>query len=940
MESSKRELLLNACASGNVETIKELLREWPVDPKSIVDDEGGSLLHVASMEGHVGVVKFLVEELSFSCEERESSGSGDTAIHDAARGKSVPVLRYLIEDCRSDPACRSGDGRTPLHSACEVNEGNVDVVQYLIEKHRVSLSCADDEGNTPLHSAAHAGNLELVMYLCGFKGCPVDYRNREGDSPLDLAAAGDHLNVVKYFVGLHQYSPVLHKSECTPLHKACREGHLAVASYFIHDIGINPSDEDDEGQTALHYAALSGNVNLIKFLTDEKECNVYHQSHEGHTPLHAAAFGGNLEAVQYLISKKRCNPSLAGNDGFTPLHAACQNGHLNVAKYLVYEQQVDPLCRDKEGKTAVDFAAHSGNLDLVIFLLEDKLCCGRSQSNMPLLTAALSGHIEVVKYLIRKGYCDPHSKGTLGRTALHAACDGGNISIAQYLIDECNVSCACEDNNGDSPLHYAACHGNLNLAKLLLEQPSCNMYHRNTTGSTALHDTAYHGYLDIVTYLVSVKHCDPESKGGKGEWTPLHFASQEGHLDIVKYLVGEAGVNPICEDDDGITPVDAALAQGHQDIVQCLRKHLSRIQHVSSCKCHINCYLYSLPYMCAYLLLKHPFLSSAGELSQHEMKPLAKKRAHATGIVLGSGSFGTVIEVMVGHKLYAAKRYRTVTTDNFIRKISLEANILSNLQHPNIVQYYGLCCQSALDIPLLLMERLMTSLHSYLLQHAGTSIALPTKLAFLCDIASGLSYLHGLNPVIVHRDLTAKNVLLDTSLTAKIADFGNSRIIDMDAEMTPESMTAQPGTLDYMPPEAFGESANYTTSLDMFSFGHLALVVVAQKNIRLSVPKVRTANSQEIYSELERRTTYFDLLKNIISDLHSILPIIRHCLSDDPAQRPSAHEVESALLQVAGPHYYERKKAKKLGKCKCMSVHCCFSNCVPVSLYSQVIKLL
>lgn len=307
------------------------------------------------------------------------------------------------------------------------------------------------------------------------------------------------------------------------------------------------------------------------------------------------------------------------------------------------------------------------------------------------------------------------------------------------------------------------------------------------------------------------------------------------------------------------------------------------------------------------------------------MKPLAKKRAHATGIVLGSGSFGTVIEVMVGQEIYAAKRYRTVPTDNFIRKISLEANILSNVKHPNIVQYYGLCCHAALDVPLLLMERLMTSLHSYLLEHARTSIALPKKLAFLCDVASGLSYLHSLNPVIIHRDLTAKNVLLDISLTAKIADFGNSRIIDLDAEMTPDSMTAQPGTLDYMPPEGFGENAKYTTSLDMFSFGHLALVVIAQKNIRLPVPKVKPVNSQQICTELERRKPYFDVLSNIISDEHSIVPVIRQCLSDDPEQRPSANEIESALLEVVGSHYHERKKAKKLSKCECTCLDCCLT---------------
>jgi serine/threonine protein kinase len=62
---------------------------------------------------------------------------------------------------------------------------------------------------------------------------------------------------------------------------------------------------------------------------------------------------------------------------------------------------------------------------------------------------------------------------------------------------------------------------------------------------------------------------------------------------------------------------------------------------------------------------------------------------------------------------------------------------------------------------------------------------LTLKRSMLEDVARGLLYLHKHTPQIVHRDLTAKNVLLTSCFVARITDFGNSRIIDL-----------QPGELD------------------------------------------------------------------------------------------------------------------------------------------------
>ena len=67
-------------------------------------------------------------------------------------------------------------------------------------------------------------------------------------------------------------------------------------------------------------------------------------------------------------------------------------------------------------------------------------------------------------------------------------------------------------------------------------------------------------------------------------------------------------------------------------------------------------------------------------------------------------------------------------------------------------------------------------------------------------------------PIIIHWDLTARNVLLNSAMVVKIADFGVALIVDLQPDQ----------------PEAMGEHANYNSSLDAFSFGNLDPFIFTQ----------------------------------------------------------------------------------------------------------------
>ena len=158
-----------------------------------------------------------------------------------------------------------------------------------------------------------------------------------------------------------------------------------------------------------------------------------------------------------------------------------------------------------------------------------------------------------------------------------------------------------------------------------------------------------------------------------------------------------------------------------------------------------------------------------------------------------------------------------------VSKYVEECKLMSDIRHPNLVQFLGLCFLPHSPLPVIVMERLLTSFDDLL--ETNPNIPLCLKRSILADVAKGLTYLHSRKPVVIHRDLSATNVLLDSSMHAKISDLGNARIIDF---CSTQRMSSIPGAAVYMPPEAISENCQYGPRLDSFSFGHLTLFAVTQ----------------------------------------------------------------------------------------------------------------
>lgn len=276
-----------------------------------------------------------------------------------------------------------------------------------------------------------------------------------------------------------------------------------------------------------------------------------------------------------------------------------------------------------------------------------------------------------------------------------------------------------------------------------------------------------------------------------------------------------------------------------------------------------------------------------------ELKEFVLNNVEKTGKNLGRGAFGDVEELMIDGKHYAGKLLHSAFLDpqnlgvnNILEKFVKECQLLEDICHPNIVQFIGICFFKENPYPVLVMEKLDMSLDDLLM--STEKLSTPLKLHILRDISEGLVYLHhGRSNPIIHRDLTTRNVLINKDpLHAKIADLGNASIIDKN--VLARTLTQMPGTQVYMPPEAVGRDPHYSTSLDMFSFGHLALYTINQVFPgNLHSPTFLDQQSQKLCprSELDRRKEHIDTLCLNLGHNHAVTLIIKQCLSNAKIER-------------------------------------------------------
>ena len=239
-----------------------------------------------------------------------------------------------------------------------------------------------------------------------------------------------------------------------------------------------------------------------------------------------------------------------------------------------------------------------------------------------------------------------------------------------------------------------------------------------------------------------------------------------------------------------------------------------------------------------------------------------------------------------------------------------ECRFLSEIRHPNIVQYLGVVRDGETGLPVLLMELMDDSL-THFLEQSEELLAYHVQVNISHDIALVVAFLH-LNH-IVHCDLSSNNVLLiGAGSRAKVTDFGMSKLIKLNPHMS--DLTKCPGTPAYMAPEAMFDPPVYTEKLDCFQVGVLMIQIITRKfpDPGPAMNRVRDARSPTGWAnipvpEVEHRQNHLSLIPRT----HPMLQVAVDCLEDKDSERTSAQQICQYLSALKrAPEYGHRLESR------------------------------
>lgn len=161
-----------------------------------------------------------------------------------------------------------------------------------------------------------------------------------------------------------------------------------------------------------------------------------------------------------------------------------------------------------------------------------------------------------------------------------------------------------------------------------------------------------------------------------------------------------------------------------------------------------------------------------------------------------------------------------------------EADIISKIRHRHLLALTGFCVAS--DIlkgkrRYLVYDFMQNgSLDDHLFNLGKKALKWPQRKSIILDVARGLAYLHyGIKPAIYHRDIKSTNILLDSDLRARVADFGLAK---ESREGESHLTTRVAGTYGYLAPE-YALYGQLTEKSDVYSFGIVILEIMSGRKV-------------------------------------------------------------------------------------------------------------
>jgi ankyrin repeat protein len=360
---------------------------------------------------------------------------------------------------------------------------------------KADVNAAQPDGATALAWAVYLGQTTMAEALLN-AGAKANTTDEYGETPLTLAAANGDAGLVQRLLTAGASAKAARWDGETAVMIAAGSGSLAaVKQLVVHGADINVTDPVRR-QTPLMWAAA-----------------------EGHSE-------NDIPSIKALV-KAGANPNVVLPSGSTPLLVAMQYRYTDTALVLL-ESGADMNIKDRAGNTTLHLAAQQGDLKLVNMLLSKKFDPnvrtpkaaapvnargggggfgrgGAAGDQTPLLLAAKSDHLDVMKSLIAAG-ADTTAKGQDGSTLMLSASAGARLPTIKYVYENLDKNLDAVTANGTTVMHNAVVLGGRT-------EPEC---------------------LEVVKYLAANgAKLDEKNNAGR---TPISSADGIPFDTLVKYL--------------------------------------------------------------------------------------------------------------------------------------------------------------------------------------------------------------------------------------------------------------------------------------------------------------------------------------------------------------------------------------------------------------------
>ncbi|KAH7438092.1 hypothetical protein KP509_04G000900 [Ceratopteris richardii] len=277
---------------------------------------------------------------------------------------------------------------------------------------------------------------------------------------------------------------------------------------------------------------------------------------------------------------------------------------------------------------------------------------------------------------------------------------------------------------------------------------------------------------------------------------------------------------------------------------------------------------------------------------------------------LGKGGFGVVYagQLLDGTPV-AVKKLDSFNQGN--KEFKAEAAIMGGISHYNLLRLRGFCAQKGYRF--LLYDYMDNgSLDQWLFSedaHRKAQLTWRVRCKIALGIAQGIAYLHnGTRERIIHLDIKPQNILLDSNLEAKVADFGLSRLLK---NCETHVMTAMRGTPGYMAPDWLTKGV-IDEKCDVFSFGMLLMEIISgRRNLDNNIePQEQTYYPEWAFwqAQADNIAVLTDATlesEEDVRDLRQMIRIAFLCVLEDSTIRPSMPTVVDMLKGLVTAQHLE-----------------------------------